>query len=54
MHLFYTPDISSDTYTLNEEESNHCNKVLRLKPGDTVHLIDGVGGAVYSRNCRGQ
>ncbi len=44
MHLFYTPDISSDTYTLNEEESNHCNKVLRLKQGDTVHLIDGVGG----------
>ncbi|RWU06186.1 16S rRNA (uracil(1498)-N(3))-methyltransferase [Pedobacter chitinilyticus] len=44
MHLFYTPDITSDTYTLNEEESNHCNKVLRLKQGDTVHLIDGVGG----------
>lgn len=44
MYLFYTPDITSDTYTLNEEESNHCNKVLRLKQGDTVHLIDGVGG----------
>ena len=44
MHLFYTPDISSNTYTLNEEESNHCNKVLRLKQGDKLHLIDGVGG----------
>ncbi len=44
MHLFYTPDIASDTYTLNEEESNHCNKVLRLKTGDIVHLIDGIGG----------
>ena len=44
MYLFYTPDITSDTYTLNEEESNHCNKVLRLKQGDTVHLIDGIGG----------
>lgn len=44
MHLFYTPDITSNTYTLNEEESNHCNKVLRLKQGDTIHLIDGVGG----------
>jgi 16S rRNA (uracil1498-N3)-methyltransferase len=44
MHLFYTPDIASDTYSLNEEESNHCNKVLRLKVGDSVHLIDGVGG----------
>jgi len=44
MHLFYTPDINSNTYTLSEEESNHCNKVLRLKQGDIVHLIDGVGG----------
>lgn len=44
MHLFYTPDINANTYTLNEEESNHCNKVLRLKQGDQVHLIDGVGG----------
>lgn len=44
MHLFYTPDIASETYSLNEEESNHCNKVLRLKVGDAVHLIDGRGG----------
>lgn len=44
MHLFYTPDINSNTYTLNEEESNHCTKVLRLKQGDKVNLIDGVGG----------
>lgn len=44
MHLFYTPDITSNDYTLNEEESNHCSKVLRLKQGDKVHLIDGVGG----------
>lgn len=44
MHLFYTPDINSNIYTLNEEESNHCTKVLRLKQGDRVNLIDGVGG----------
>ena len=45
MHLFYTPDIQSQTYyTLNEEESNHCNKVLRLNVGSTIYLIDGVGG----------
>jgi len=44
MHLFYTPDITSNSYTLNEEESNHCNRALRLKQGDRVHLIDGVGG----------
>jgi 16S rRNA (uracil1498-N3)-methyltransferase len=44
MHVFYTPDISSADYSLNEEESRHCMKVLRLAIGDVVHLIDGRGG----------
>ena len=44
MHIFYTPELSSDTFTLNEEESRHCSKVLRLGLGDVVHLIDGRGG----------
>ncbi len=44
MHIFYTPDINSETYTLNEEESKHCVRVLRLKEGETIHLIDGKGG----------
>lgn len=44
MHVFYTPDISSDVYTLNEEESKHCSKVLRLNLGEVIHLIDGKGG----------
>lgn len=44
MHLFYTPDIISSTYTLNEEESKHCVRVLRLNEGDKIQLIDGVGG----------
>lgn len=44
MHLFYTPDITGDTYHLNEEESRHCSKVLRLVEGDRVQLIDGRGG----------
>lgn len=43
MHLFYTPDIHSEIYTLNEEESKHCTRVLRLNQGDTVYLVDGVG-----------
>ncbi len=43
-HLFYTPDINSAIYTLNEEESKHCIRVLRLKTGDTIFLIDGKGG----------
>lgn len=44
MHVFYTPDITSNDYTLNEEESRHCNKVLRLNLGDQVFLVDGKGG----------
>ncbi|WP_442589375.1 16S rRNA (uracil(1498)-N(3))-methyltransferase [Pedobacter sp. AW31-3R] len=44
MHVFYTPDINSETYVLSQEESWHCTKVLRLVVGDVVHLIDGRGG----------
>lgn len=44
MHVFYTPDISGTDYILNEEESRHCMKVLRLTVGQQVHLIDGRGG----------
>jgi 16S rRNA (uracil1498-N3)-methyltransferase len=43
MHLFYTPDISGNTYILSEEESKHAVKVLRLQPGEQVQLIDGKG-----------
>ena len=43
MNLFYAPDIVQ-TLTLLEEESQHCAKVLRMKAGDHIHIIDGVGG----------
>lgn len=45
MHVFYTPDLQDqDHYTLNEEESKHCSRVLRLAAGDKVYLVDGRGG----------
>ncbi|ADY53482.1 protein of unknown function DUF558 [Pseudopedobacter saltans DSM 12145] len=46
MHVFYTPDLNfeENVYVLNEEESRHCSKVLRLKIGDRIHLVDGIGG----------
>ena len=44
MHIFYTPDVISDTYSLNEEESKHCIKVLRLQQGTVLQLVDGKGG----------
>lgn len=44
MHIFYTPDIDSDVYSLSEEESKHCIRVLRLSKGAVISLIDGRGG----------
>ncbi len=44
MHIFYTPDIVGDEYLLDEQESKHASKVLRLSAGDKVILIDGKGG----------
>ena len=44
MHIFYTPDITGNSYTLNEEESKHCVRVLRLPLGSVVNLVDGRGG----------
>ncbi|KAA8481655.1 16S rRNA (uracil1498-N3)-methyltransferase [Arcticibacter tournemirensis] len=49
MHLFYTPDIKGSDYELNEEESRHCVKVLRLQANDLVFLIDGRGGFYRAR-----
>jgi len=44
MHIFYTPDISGKSYTLDETESKHCTRVLRLIKGDLITLVDGHGG----------
>ena len=49
MQLFYAPDIIGNTYTLNEEESKHCIRVLRLTVGDEITLIDGKGGLFKTR-----
>jgi 16S rRNA (uracil1498-N3)-methyltransferase len=41
--LFFTPDISGDFATLDEEESRHLLTVLRRKVGDGIQLTDGRG-----------
>lgn len=46
MHSFYAPDISGEFFTLSEKESKHI-KVLRLKNGDNIRLLDGKG-SVYT------
>lgn len=45
MHRFYVSEIAIDTpfFTLNEEESKHACRVLRLKRGDVIELVDGRG-----------
>ena len=42
MQLFYVPDIE-ETNTLNEGESQHCVKVLRLTQGSVINITDGKG-----------
>ena len=49
--IFYTPDINGDSYTLNEEESGHAVRVLRLKAGDEITLVDGRGGWYRAMIC---
>jgi 16S rRNA (uracil1498-N3)-methyltransferase len=43
MQIFYAPGINGDTYTLDENESKHLIRVLRMKKGTPVKLIDGNG-----------
>ncbi|NDD05631.1 MAG: RsmE family RNA methyltransferase, partial [Proteobacteria bacterium] len=42
---FLSPDIPiiGESLKLGAEESAHCAKVLRMKPGETICLIDGSG-----------
>jgi 16S rRNA (uracil1498-N3)-methyltransferase len=43
MQIFYAPDITGDNYTLDEKESKHCIRVLRMTTGSPIRLIDGKG-----------
>lgn len=56
MYLFYAPDIESGE--LPSEEAQHAARVLRLKTGDTIQLMDGKGitaiatvTEIDKRNC---
>lgn len=48
MHQFYAPEIVS-TLTLPQEESQHAVRVLRLKEGDEIEVVDGNG---VRNHCR--
>jgi 16S rRNA (uracil1498-N3)-methyltransferase len=44
MNIFYTQNIQGNLGILDEDESYHCIKVLRLGKGKEVSLVDGKGG----------
>ena len=48
MRLFFEIDIEISK-SLSEDESRHATKVLRLKNGDDVEVIDGKGNIFYCR-----
>ena len=49
MQLFYSSDIIPPFHTLNDEESKHCVRVLRLGVGDELHITDGKGNLYRCR-----
>jgi len=44
MQLFYVPNISGAEVILDETESKHAIRVLRLQNGNRVQVVDGKGG----------
>jgi 16S rRNA (uracil1498-N3)-methyltransferase len=43
MQIFYAPGISGSIHYLDENESRHCIRVLRMQKGEAVRLVDGKG-----------
>lgn len=43
MQVFYAPGISANYWVLDEKESKHCIRVLRMNEGTPVKVIDGIG-----------
>jgi len=45
MNLFYAPDITEQTtlYQLSESEANHITKVLHMRVGEKINLVNGQG-----------
>jgi 16S rRNA (uracil1498-N3)-methyltransferase len=46
-YVFYAPNPTSTGF-LNDEESFHACRVLRLRNGDKIRILDGVGGLYES------
>lgn len=48
MIRFYAPDILTDQF-LPQSDSQHCCRVLRMRQGDEVEIVDGTGGLYRCR-----
>ena len=53
MALFYASDITdtTKTYTLSEEESKDCIRVLPKKKDEEIELVNGKGGQFFALIC---
>lgn len=49
MELFYAYEADARSCRLDAEESNHCIRVLRHRPGDEIDVIDGHGTLYHGR-----
>lgn len=47
--IFYAPVPEGGKVELSREESHHAVKVLRLKAGDTVTILDGLGNTMQGK-----
>jgi 16S rRNA (uracil1498-N3)-methyltransferase len=43
MQIFYVPGIKGSSCVMDENESRHCIRVLRMTKGDRLKLVDGFG-----------
>lgn len=51
MHRFFLPpeDCAGPTVLLSESDSHHAARVLRIRPGDPIEILDGIG---HRLGCR--
>jgi len=43
MQIFYVPGITGNSCLMDENNSRHCIRVLRMIKGDRLKLVDGIG-----------
>ena len=52
MHTCFHPDLQPGVLELTEEEALHVVRVLRMKEGESVRLMDGMGGVATGELVR--